>query len=111
MARYIASTKSKVIAKGSKVQYTNFTVSTDTLTNGIISCPRLDFDEITYKKVCCNPRQIHNNNNISPISNASILDGGDAFYNYILNSKHVVYTCDGGGPSSVNPTIINCGSI
>jgi hypothetical protein len=94
MARYIASARSKVIAKASKVQYTNFTVSTDTLINGIVPCKRINFDEIVYQpKPCCGPKKIQKTITFdggNPSSSGrKIYDGGRVF------SAH-----DGGNPSS-----------
>jgi hypothetical protein len=95
IARYIASTRSKVIAKASKVQYTNSTVSTDTLINGVVPCPRISFDEIFYKaKPCCGIQKIR----------SLILDGGDPYASgpKIYDGGQVFSGYDGGNPSSTN---------
>ena len=103
IARYIASTRSKVIAKSSKVQYTNSIVSTDTLINGVIPCGRISMDNIFYKdKPICGVRKITN----------LIYDGGSPSWNgtikYDVGSPFSRY--DGGTTSSSGNPIYDGGN-
>jgi hypothetical protein len=94
MARYIASTRSKVIANASKVQYTKFTVSADTLNNGVVPCPRISFNEIIYKpKPCCTPKNIEKR---------ITFDGGNPYRSgpRTYDGGRVFSAYDGGNPSS-----------
>ena len=96
IARHIASLKSKVIAKASKVQYQNHKVSTNTLTNGIIPCPRIKYNEIIYNDPnpkCCKV--------LPPLPGYIIYDGGDPYTsgNHILDGGILGRIYDGGNPS------------
>jgi hypothetical protein len=47
-ARFTAQKRLLAIAKSSKVQYINHTVSTDTIYNGIIPCPQISYNQIIF---------------------------------------------------------------
>ena len=107
-ARYIASIKSKTIAKSTKVQYQNNIVATNTLTNGVIPCSRISFNPISYiDKICCNDlSQVKQQQRI-------IYDGGDPYYRgpRILDGGYVTDSLDGGAPLNSGPRTYDGGGV
>jgi len=94
VARYIASLKSKTIAKSTKVQYQNHVVTTNTLTDGIIPCGRISFNQIRYNdKICCGRPA-------PPV----IYDGGSP-------DRTSIFILDGGTPTMSGPRILDSGNI
>ena len=88
-ARYIASMRSRVIAKSTKVQYTNHTVTTNNLYNGVIPCPAISPNQIVFSDnelSCCKSSPqieirylIYDGGSISG-NTGNILDGGNNLF-------------------------------
>lgn len=102
-ARYTAQKRLSAIAQGSKVQYANHRVSTDTISNGLIPC-LMSYRKIFYSgppKCLCPP----------PVIPRLILDGGLPNIgagivfggNPASNSVTIFF---GGSPGSTTTTII-----
>jgi hypothetical protein len=120
-ARYIASIKSRVIAKSTKVQYTNHIVSTNNLYNGVIPCPAISPNQIAFSDKelsCCKPTpQIQIRYLIydggTPYGSGSkfydgggvfrVFDGGSPYTNFsnFYDASFREYIYDGGGITGI----------
>jgi len=120
-ARYIASMRSRVIAKSTKVQYTNHIVSTNNLYNGVIPCPSINPNQIAFSDKelsCCKPtpkiqiRYLIYDGGTPYASGSTIYDGGPVFRifdggsaytnnNNIYDASFREYIYDGGGVTGI----------
>lgn len=120
-ARYIASIKSRVIAKSTKIQYKNHIVTTNNLYNGIIPCPPINPTQIVFNDKelsCCKPKpQIQikyliYDGGTPYASGPKIYDGGSVFrifdggspytnYNNIYDGFTIEHVYDGGGITGI----------
>jgi len=108
-ARYIASKRSRVIAKSTKVQYTNHIATTNNLYNGVIPCPAISPNQIAFSdnelSCCISSPQIKIRYLIydggTPYGSGSIIyDGGGVFRMF-----------DGGTPYGSGSIIYNGGGV
>jgi hypothetical protein len=120
-ARYIASLKSKVIAKSTKIQYKNHIVTTNNLYNGIIPCAQISPQQIVFSDKelsCCKPipqiqiRHLIYDGGTPYASGSKIYDGGGVFrifdggspytnYDNIYDGLFREYVYDGGGITGI----------
>jgi len=120
-ARYIASMRSRVIAKSTKVQYTNHIVSTNNLYNGVIPCPPISTNQIAFSDKelsCCKPtpkiqiRYLIYDGGTPYASGSTIYDGGPVFRifdggsaytnnNNVYDASFREYIYDGGGVTGI----------
>ena len=120
-ARYIASMRSRVIAKSTKVQYTNHTVTTNNLYNGVIPCPAISPTQIAFSDKelsCCKPtpkiqiRYLIYDGGTPYASGSTIYDGGPVFRifdggsvytnnNNVYDASFREYIYDGGGVTGI----------
>uniref|UniRef100_A0A6C0LEI0 Uncharacterized protein n=1 Tax=viral metagenome TaxID=1070528 RepID=A0A6C0LEI0_9ZZZZ len=116
-ARYIASIRSKVIAKSTKIQYKNHIVTTNNLYNGIIPCPAINPQQIAFSDKelsCCKPspqiqiRYLIYDGGTPYASGPKIYDGGLIFrvfdggspytnYSNVYDGLTIEHIYDGGG--------------
>ena len=113
--------RSRVIAKSTKVQYTNHIVSTNNLYNGIIPCPPISTNQIAFSDKelsCCKPtpkiqiRYLIYDGGTPYASGSTIYDGGPVFRifdggsaytnnNNVYDASFREYIYDGGGVTGI----------
>ncbi len=119
--------RSRVIAKSTKVQYTNHIVSTNNLYNGIIPCPPISTNQIAFSDKelsCCKPtpkiqiRYLIYDGGTPYASGSTIYDGGPVFrifdggspytnYSNIYDSFMIERIYDGGGIEGITGNLFD----